>query len=171
MAQILSVTCDNASNNDTMIEALKDRLKIFPGESHRTRCFDPIVNLVAKSIIQQVDVPKATGNESFDDVLRELMVSAKDLDKEELATREGEHSESKGDEDDTDGWVDEQEEMSESERKELDDNIQPICRVLVKVSVMFVAKSTLNNPACSSARPHTRSRTPQLSSFPAGTPC
>ena len=135
MAQILSIMCDNASNNDTMIEALKDHLEIFPGESHCTWCFDHIVNLVAKSIIQQFDVPKAKGNESFDDVLRELMVLAEDLDKEELATREGEHSKSKGDEDDTDGWVDEREEMSESERKELDDNIQPIRRVLVKVSV------------------------------------
>ena len=107
MAQILSVMCDNASNNDTMIEALKDCLEIFPGESNHTRCFDHIVNLVAKSIIQQFDVPKAKGNESFDDVLRELMVLAEDLDKEELAAREGEHSESEGDEDNTDGWVDE----------------------------------------------------------------
>lgn len=170
MAQILSITCDNASNNDTMIEALKDRLEIFPGESNRTRCFDHIVNLVAKSIIQQFDVPKAKANESFDDVLRELMVSAEDLDKEELATREGERSESEGDEDDTDGWVDEREEMSESERKDLDDNIQPIRRVLVKVSVVFVARSMLNNPGCSSARQRMPSRIPQPLSFPAGTP-
>jgi hypothetical protein len=34
-----------------------------------------------------------------------------------------------------DGLVDEREDMSEMEQKELDDNIQPIRRVLVKVSV------------------------------------
>jgi hypothetical protein len=34
-----------------------------------------------------------------------------------------------------DGLVDEREDMSEMEQKELDDNIQPIQRVLVKVSM------------------------------------
>jgi hypothetical protein len=90
IAQILSITCDNASNNNTMVEELKDLLEIFPGESNRTWCFNHIVNLIVKSVIQQFDIPKAKGNESFDDVLWELMVSAEDLDKEELATREGE---------------------------------------------------------------------------------
>jgi hypothetical protein len=90
IAQILSITCDNASNNNTMVKELKDLLEIFPGESNRTWCFNHIVNLIVKSVIQQFDIPKAKGNESFDDVLWELMVSAEDLDKEELATREGE---------------------------------------------------------------------------------
>ena len=111
------------------------------------------------------------GNESFDAVLQELMVLAEGLDKEELVTREGEHSKIEGDEDDTDGWVDEREEMSESEQKDLDDNIQPICRVLVKVSIVFVARSMVNNPGCSSTKQHTPSRTPPLLSFPTGTLC
>jgi hypothetical protein len=73
-----------------MVESLKNLLEVFPGESNRTWCFDHIVNLIAKSIIQQFDLPKTKGNESFDEVLCELMVTAVDLDKEELATREGE---------------------------------------------------------------------------------
>ena len=123
-----------------MVEALKDLLEIFPGESNRTRCFDHIVNLIAKSVIQQFDIPKTKGNESFDDVLRELMVSAEDLDKEELATREGEcyAGDVDSEDDNMDGLVDEREDMSEMEQKELDDNIQPIRRVLVKVSVASV---------------------------------
>jgi hypothetical protein len=51
MAQIISVTCDNASNNDTMVKALKDLLEVFLGESNQTQCFDHIVNPIAKSII------------------------------------------------------------------------------------------------------------------------
>jgi predicted CopG family antitoxin len=121
-----SITCDNASNNDTMVDALKDRLEIFPGASNCTRCFDHIVNLVAKSVICQFDIPKTKGNESFDDVLRELMVTAKDLDEEELAMREGEESDDESDDDNVDGFMNELEEMSEVEQKELDDSIQPI---------------------------------------------
>lgn len=120
-----------------MVEALEDLLEIFPGDSNRTRCFDHIVNLIAKSVIQQFDIPKAKGNQSFDDVLRELMVSAEDLDQEEVATREGEcWSDDVDSEDDKlDGWVNEREDMSEMEQMELDDNIQPVRRVLVKVSM------------------------------------
>jgi hypothetical protein len=174
MAQILSITCDNASNNDTMVEALKDQLEIFAGDSNRTRCFDHIVNLIAKSVIQQFDVPKTKGNESFDDVLRELMVPAEDLDKEELATREGEcwASEVDREDDDMDGWVNEREDMSEMEQKELDDNIQPIRRVLVKVSVAArVGLLMLNNGPLSSARLHMLSKTQQQLSSPAGALC
>ncbi|KAG1722531.1 hypothetical protein EDD22DRAFT_760423, partial [Suillus occidentalis] len=56
---ILSITCDNASNNDTMVNELSDLLEDFPGETNRTRCFLHIVNLVAKTLIRQFDVPKA----------------------------------------------------------------------------------------------------------------
>ncbi|KAG1871907.1 hypothetical protein C8R48DRAFT_556663, partial [Suillus tomentosus] len=53
--KILSVTCDNASNNDTMVNELSDLLEDFPGETNRTQCFLHIVNLVAKTLIRQFD--------------------------------------------------------------------------------------------------------------------
>lgn len=108
-----------------MVEALKDQLEIFPGDSNCTWCFAHVINLIAKSVIQQFDIPKTKGNKSFDDVLWELMVLAEELDKEELAMKEGEcwASEVDREDDDVDGWVNEQEEMSEPEQKELDDNI------------------------------------------------
>ena len=60
-------------------------------------------------------------------MLWELMVSAEELDKEVLDTREGECSEVDSDDDNNlDGWVDERGDMSETEQRELDDNIQPI---------------------------------------------
>ena len=140
IAQILSITCDNASNNDTMVSKLEKLLEVFPGESNRTRCFDHIVNLIAKSVIRQFDTPTVKGNEAFDDVLRELMVSAGDLERGELVMRAGEScgSEVDSDDDDMDSLVDEQEDMSETERTELDDNIQPVRCVLVKVSIASV---------------------------------
>ena len=137
IAQILSITCDNASNNDTMVSELEKLLEVFPGESNCTRCFDHIVNLIAKSVIRQFDTPTGKGNEAFNDVLRELMVSAGDLERGELVMRAGEScgSEVDSDDDDMDSLVDEQEDMSETDRTELDDNIRPVRCVLVKVSI------------------------------------
>jgi len=116
-----------------MVAALKDLLVVFPGESNRTRCFDHIVNLIARSIIQHFDVSKPKGSELLDEELEELMALAEDLDKEELETRQGEGDDT--DDDDTDGWVDEREELSETEKKVFDKNVQPVRRVLVKVSL------------------------------------
>ena len=124
IAQILSITCDNASNNNTMVTKLEKLLEVFPGESNCTCCFDHIVNLVAKSVIWQFDMPTVKGNEAFNDVLQELMVSAGDLERGELVMRAGEScgSEVDSSDDDMDSLVDEQD-MSETECTELDDNI------------------------------------------------
>jgi hypothetical protein len=164
VAQIISVTCDNASNNDTMVEALKDLLVVFPGESNRTRCFDHIINLIAKSIIRQFDVSKATGkspDEALPRVLQELTAAEHN---------EGDDS----DDDNADGWVDERAEMTELEQKDLDDDVQPVQQVLVKASltatlydVVSVLTQTMARPP-SSARLRTPSKTPQPSSCPAG---
>ncbi|KAI0349628.1 hypothetical protein OH77DRAFT_1368935, partial [Trametes cingulata] len=53
--QILSVTCDNASSNDTMTEHLAELLEAFNGGYSRTRCFLHILNLTVMSLIQQFD--------------------------------------------------------------------------------------------------------------------
>ncbi|TFK47878.1 hypothetical protein OE88DRAFT_1608415, partial [Heliocybe sulcata] len=53
--QILGISCDNASNNDTMIKELPNLLPDFPGDANRVRCFLHIVNLVAKSILKLFD--------------------------------------------------------------------------------------------------------------------
>ncbi|KAI0037894.1 hypothetical protein FA95DRAFT_1475131, partial [Auriscalpium vulgare] len=53
--QILSITCDNASNNDTLIAELAVILESFPGDANRTRCFLHVVNLVAKQLLRQFE--------------------------------------------------------------------------------------------------------------------
>ncbi|KAF9470669.1 hypothetical protein BDN70DRAFT_769815, partial [Pholiota conissans] len=55
MFQILSVTCDNASNNDTMVDELADSLPDW-STINCTHCFAHIVNLVAKSLLKQFNV-------------------------------------------------------------------------------------------------------------------
>ena len=47
--------CDNASNNDVMIEELEHLLNDFPGAANQMRCFAHIINLVVKSILRQFD--------------------------------------------------------------------------------------------------------------------
>ncbi|KAF9218604.1 hypothetical protein BS17DRAFT_661327, partial [Gyrodon lividus] len=52
---ILSITCDNAANNNMMINRLGNHIPTFGGATSHTRCFLHIVNLVAKSFIHQFD--------------------------------------------------------------------------------------------------------------------
>ncbi|KAG2060652.1 hypothetical protein BDR06DRAFT_967098 [Suillus hirtellus] len=56
--KILSITANNAENNDMMMAELADKVVHFRGEIARTQCFLHIVNLVAKSILKQFDIPK-----------------------------------------------------------------------------------------------------------------
>ncbi|KAG1841472.1 hypothetical protein C8R48DRAFT_620147 [Suillus tomentosus] len=49
--QILSMTCDNASNNNAMICELSSKLPEFSRAATHTRCFLHTVNLVAKLLI------------------------------------------------------------------------------------------------------------------------
>ncbi|KAG2115548.1 hypothetical protein BD769DRAFT_1289588, partial [Suillus cothurnatus] len=53
--QILSVTADNMSSNDTLVTELVDLVPHFAGETSRTQCFLHIVNLVAKSSLREFD--------------------------------------------------------------------------------------------------------------------
>ncbi|TFK35263.1 hypothetical protein BDQ12DRAFT_571381, partial [Crucibulum laeve] len=51
--QVLSITCNNASNNDTMVMELAQLLEAFPDAANHTRCSTHILNLVTKSILHQ----------------------------------------------------------------------------------------------------------------------
>jgi len=115
-----TITCDNAWNNDTMID---DLLGDFPGESNRTRCFTHILNLVAKSIIKQFNVPKAQAD-VLNHAAKELAALAVDLDIEEQIAREGHSGEDEGNSDENeddslDGWTDVRAELSDEKREVL----------------------------------------------------
>ncbi|SJL08910.1 uncharacterized protein ARMOST_12284 [Armillaria ostoyae] len=68
--KILSITCDNATNNDTMIDDLTDRLPEYPGEEHHTQCFAHV-----------------SKEDAVDAIERDLLVLAEGLECEDIDTR------------------------------------------------------------------------------------
>jgi hypothetical protein len=130
--QILSITCDNASNNDTMITELANLLDDFPGPANQTRCFTHVLNLVVKSIIRQFDLPKSKGNVISDEATKELLTLAGNIEfeEEELARSEGEEAE----DDNVEGWIDERTLMTEDELEELEESVEPLRLLLTKAS-------------------------------------
>ncbi len=118
-----------------MINELSNLLPNFPGAPNRCRCFLHIVNLVAKSVLKQFDVPDDRADAALNQADHELIELAMGIDMEELRTvaEQGAGGDSEGN-DNTEGWVDETVGMSSEEREELREDIQPVRLVLVKVS-------------------------------------
>ena len=131
-AQILSITCDNASNNDTMITELANLLDDFPGPANQTQCFMHILNLIVKSIIWQFDLPKSKGNVVSDEAMKELLMLTGNIEfeEEELARSEGEEVE----DDNIEGWIDKHMLMTEDELEELEESVEPLRLLLTKAS-------------------------------------
>ena len=118
-----------------MVNRLTDLLPNFSGASNRCCCFLHIVNLVAKSILKQFDVPDNKANATLNQAECELINLAAGIDMEELLTRaeQGVGGDSEGNDND-DGWVNETVLFSAVEREQPRDDIQPVCLVLKKVS-------------------------------------
>jgi hypothetical protein len=110
--KILAITCDNASNNDTMIEELAVLIESFPGTPNRTCCFNHIINLIAKTVIQQFDIQQIKTKPGHNDAEQELLELAVEIDIEELVMLTEHDTNDMDSDDDTEGWVDEQEELS-----------------------------------------------------------
>lgn len=153
---MLSLTADNASANDTLTTELAKQVQSFGGELSWTRCFLHIVNLIAKSIIRQFDIPK---NESVmpddddddeapealdvldddDDVEEQLLqelAKGVAIDDERTIAERGEGNPEDANIDDIDGWVDEVANLSPAERAGLHKTLRPVKLVFVKVGNM-----------------------------------
>ncbi|KIK40529.1 hypothetical protein CY34DRAFT_33142, partial [Suillus luteus UH-Slu-Lm8-n1] len=133
--KILSITANNTLNNDTMTTALAENVTHFGGDTARTWCFLHIVNLVAKSLLKQFDVPKnealafvGTAEEELQEIGQGL-----EAEDEDTITENGASDPNADDSDNLDGWVDEVGELSDEERNILQNNICPIKFVLAKV--------------------------------------
>jgi hypothetical protein len=131
-----SIMADNASNNDTMVDELSTLLHDFPGKANHTHCFLHIVNLVAKQLLKQFDIPQKNVDSALDEAEQQLLKLAAGIDIEELVTsaKQGAGLGSEGN-DDIDGWVNEMDELDLDERNELEKSVQPIRLVLMKVSI------------------------------------
>ena len=118
-----------------MIKELADLLKNYPGEAGHTRYFTHIINLVAKSIIRQFDIPKGKVDKALDDAEWELCELAEGINLEDLRMQ-GEQEDDDDDLDENnDGWIDEWEALDVADCEELDAAVHPVKLVLVKVSV------------------------------------
>jgi hypothetical protein len=132
----LGITADNASPNDVMIDKLVDILLNFSGQANHCHCFLHIVNLIAKTLLKQFDVPKKDAESALDDAEKELLELAAGIDMEEMVTvaEAGAGDKDDDENDDVEGWVDEMALLSEEERAALHENVGPVRLVLVKVS-------------------------------------
>jgi hypothetical protein len=129
--KILSVTCDNATANDTMIEELADLVEAFPGAPNRTRCFAHILNLVARCILKQFDLPNAKTARDLDERVAALIELAEDIDNEENMMDTSGDDEAN---DSEEGMTDPRVGMTEEEIAQLEESVHPVRLVLVKVS-------------------------------------
>ena len=143
-AQIFSITCDNASNNNTMIKALAELIDDFPGAANQMCCFLHILNLVLKSIIKQFDLPeskkKSGGNddngndERLDQATEELLRMAGNIDLEEEMMENNDEDEDNNNE----GWIGECEEMTVDELGDLATSVAPVRLLLTKVRLKYI---------------------------------
>jgi hypothetical protein len=114
---VLSVTCNNVSVNDVMIDKMEYLLTDFPGATNRTQCFAHILNLVVKTIMKCFDVAKETGsnaNDSDDDEFDVNESYVKDFMKDLETNKDMEDME-----DNNEGWVNEEEFLDPDELKVL----------------------------------------------------
>jgi hypothetical protein len=118
-----------------MIQELDEHIPGYPGETNRVRCFAHILNLVAKSVIKQFDVPKTTATSMADGDVGDLLELAGEIELEEDATKAIVDEDDATEDDNVEGWQDERNGMSKEELKKLNANVLPVRRVLVKASL------------------------------------
>jgi len=115
-----------------MIDKLSVLLEEFPGAANRTRYFTHILNLVAKSSLKQFDLPKAKAGKALSAAMEALSVLAGDIETEE-AHMGGDLAKYDDSDDNEDGLADLWDMMTDNEIAKLDESLQPVRLVLVKV--------------------------------------
>ena len=134
--QILSVTANNTSNNNTMIKHLSEILEGFPGVANQTHCFAHTHNISAKAILKQFDLLKGRLNKDLqvDAAVWTFADLTAELDIEEQSVWETEEvGDDEDDDQPLDSCVDLCEGLTEEEVRELNASIQPMHLMLSKV--------------------------------------
>jgi hypothetical protein len=115
-----------------MIDEMGDTIDDFPGKANQTWCFAHVLNLIAKTVIKHFDIPKKRSSERERDDDDELLSKlAEGIELEEMETRLKDLDGC--DDDNIEGWIDEEEGLSEGERREMDKDVLPVRVVIVKV--------------------------------------
>ena len=103
---MLSVTCDNVSCNNKMVEELAKCVTEFPRQANRTHCFAHIINLVAKSLLKQFDLPKNKAG-SVVSAAQDLQEFTEELEMDGASNTTATEGPALEDADNADGFVDE----------------------------------------------------------------
>jgi hypothetical protein len=145
---MLALTLDSASNNDTMVKTLQEKVAAFAGKASQIRCFNHVLNLTAHTLVKQFDTPKAKADTALAKAELALLELAANMDIEEeyMAHYMGDESdESSGEgnksvddvdlelEMNDDGWFDERDHLTDEELEELTASVRPVHLLLVKV--------------------------------------
>ena len=133
--QVLSITADNASNNDTMFAHLETVLPDFPGAINQTRCFAHTVNLCAKSILKHFDLPKKDDAEALDRAANALADLADNIDHGTGRERErANNDEEEADQTEyLEAWASVCDGLADNKIQELELSVQPARSMLAKV--------------------------------------
>ena len=124
-----------------MVEEMASLLENFPGSANQTRCFLHVLNLTAKSVLQQFEIPKKRNNDGDDGdnpdnnkVLKKAISELQALSEEieEEATSQGE-IEDVEDDDNDEGLEDERQDLTEEQIAELEEDLTPVRLMLTKV--------------------------------------
>lgn len=119
-----------------MIAEMANILEDFPGAANQTRCFLHILNLTAKSILRQFEVPRKKKGEANNDsqptVGMEIDEDEPSVDDE--LDGEDHEDESGNFEDNEEGLEDERQELSEEHIAELEQDVSPVRLMLTKVT-------------------------------------
>ncbi len=153
----MGITCDNALNNDSMVEELMDLLPGFPGDLYRVCCFAHVLNLVAKLLIKHFDVHDKRDPATADGDERELLELVQEMESEEITTQAeiaaGDSEKDKSD--DADDEVDGMAELTDEERAQFECEVLPVKLTMAKVSFsrdMYVHSLIFPKPAALKAR-------------------
>ncbi|KAF8274193.1 hypothetical protein EI94DRAFT_1562176 [Lactarius quietus] len=112
---------------------------------NQTCCFAHTLSISAKAILKQFDIPKGQGNEVLDVAAQAFADLAKELNLDEQLAHETQDVKD-GEEDDQplDSWVNFHEGLTEEEVTELDESIQPMRSMLIKLRKMaFALKNSM----------------------------
>jgi hypothetical protein len=137
---MLALTLDSASNNDTLVATLREKVTAFAGAESQVRCFNHVLNLTAHTVVKQFDLPKSKADGALTEAELALLELAKGSDIEEAFMMEGDDDEAHVDDDspdlemDDDGWDDERDALTDEERSALTASVLPVRLILVKVS-------------------------------------
>jgi hypothetical protein len=119
-----------------MIYQLQGLINEFKGPESHTHCFTHILNLIAKSIIQQFDIPRAQANSIFDEATMALIELAGNINvKEQKMAKSSDNSDNDKDDKNTEDWVNERDSMTAEQLTALDRSVQPVRLMLVKVRI------------------------------------